>query len=440
MSSHLHGRSPSLLGGSLVLLLWLTTADQVQAVESASPDSLPSDSSLSVAWVERTALARNPSLFAMREALREARARADVAGALEDPRLDVMLAPQSLSSRSVDPAYRIGITQQFPLFGQRGLRRSAAQAESDVAAYEFETARLDLLRDVRASYFDYFRVCRSQETNHELVGLMSESRRIALAKYSAGTVGQTDPLQAETELAMLEHEGVVFGQQRRVVLARLRAFLHLPQYTALPEPPRELPSPEAPDTDQWLSARMRPKWPELAAADASVQARRVSLSLAHRERLPGLGLGLAYDRFWSETDLRMSVGVSLDLPLNFSRLAAQEREAQAGLSKAEDERLALLDRIEQRIEEASASLGLYLHDVEIMRGAVIPASERSLKAIRAAYEANRSDFLTLLNATRDLAKAKLELYEAQVMANQAQAELKRALATDTISPLKEDQR
>ncbi len=434
------GPNRTWLARGLVVLLGLTSTVYARAAEVAGPDSLPSDSALSLAWVERTALARNPSLAAMREAWREAGARAEQAGALEDPMLDGMLAPRSLGSRSVDPAYRVEITQQIPIFGQRALRRRTARAEGEVAAYDFETARLDLLRDVREAYFDYYRVCRGQETNRELVELMSESRRVALAKYSAGTVGQTDPLQAETELAMLEHESVALAQQRRMILARLRAFLHLPQTTMLPEPPRDLPLPEAPATGEWLSARMQPKWPELAAADASVKARRASLSLAHRERLPGFGFGFAYDRFWSETDLRPSVSASINLPLNFGRLAAQEGEARAALSQAEAERLAVRDRIEQRIEEASASLGLDLHDIEIMRGAVLPASEHSLKAIRAAYEANRSDFLTLLNATRDLAKARLELYEAQVMAHQAQAELQRALAADAASPVQEDPR
>ena len=157
--------------------------------------------------------------------------------------LDGMLAPRSFGSSTVDPAYRVAITQQFPLFGQRGLRRRAARSEAEVAAYDFETARLDLLHDVRDAYFDYYRVCRSQEINRSLVELMSESRRVALAKYSSGTVEQADPLQAETELAMLEHDSVVLSEQRRMILARLRAFLHLPQTTALPEPPRDLPAP-----------------------------------------------------------------------------------------------------------------------------------------------------------------------------------------------------
>ena len=439
MSRRCFGRRRTWLARGLVVLLGLTSTTFARAAGLTASDSLPTDSTLSLAWVERMALARNPSLTAMRDAWREAAARGEQAGALEDPMLDGMLAPRSLGTSAVEPAYRVGITQQFPIFGQRGLRRRAARDEAEVAASDFETARLDLLRDVRQAYFDFYRVCRGQETNRDLVGLMSESRRVALAKYSSGTVGQTDPLQAETELAMLEHDGVVLGQQRRMTLARLRALLHLPQNTPLPEPPRDLSAPDAPDTGEWLEARMHPKWPELAAAEAGVRARQASLTLAQRERFPSLGFSVAYDRFWNEAELRPSLGLSLNLPLNLGRLAAQKREAQAALSKAESERQAVHDHIEQRIEEASASLGLYLHDIEIMRGAVIPASERSLKAIRASYEANRSDFLTLLNATRDLARVRLELYDAEVMAQQAQAELKRALAADATTPVPEDQ-
>ena len=105
---------------------------------------------------------------------------------------------------------------------------------------------------------------------------------------------------------------------------------------------------------------------------------------------------------------------------------------------AEAERAALRDRIEQRIEEASAALGENLHDVKIMRDEVLPASERAVQAVRAGYEANRSDFLTLLNATRDLARARLELHETLATAHQAEAQLRRALAIDAVPPGEEE--
>ena len=75
-----------------------------------------------------------------------------------------------------------------------------------------------------------------------------------------------------------------------------------------------------------------------------------------------------------------------------------------------------------------------------MRDLVVPASERTVKAVRAAYEANRSDFLTLLNAARDLARTRLEFYEAVATAHQAQAELQRAIASDAVSPGQENLR
>ena len=435
--SRLKQRARRAVLGLGMALLAVSTA---RAGAPAAPDSLPTDSTLSLGWVERTALVRNPSLSAMREAWRAARARADQAGALEDPVLDAMVAPRSVGNGTMDAAYRVGITQRFPLFGQRGLRHVAAAAEGDVAAGDLAAARLDLLRDVRDAYYEYYRVGRAEETNRELVELMRQFRKVALAKYSAGTVGQPDPLQAEAELVMLDHQAVVLGQQHRVIVARLRALLHVPQATVMPGPPRELPLPEAPGTARRLEAGKEAPWPELQAADARVRARRAEFALARRERLPESTWGLAYDRFWSEPELRTSVGLSLNLPLHWGRLAAHERETRAALDMVEAERLATRDRIDQGIEEASAALGEGLHDVEIMRDQVVPATERTVRAIRGAYEANRSDFLTLLNAVRDLARTRLDFYEAVARAHQAQARLQRALASDVVPPGQESGR
>ena len=69
-----------------------------------------------------------------------------------------------------------------------------------------------------------------------------------------------------------------------------------------------------------------------------------------------------------------------------------------------------------------------------MQDEVVPTSVRTVQAVRAAYEANRSDFYALLNAQRDLARARLGYYAALVRAHQARAELQRALASDAPAP------
>ncbi|MEO6463618.1 MAG: TolC family protein [Candidatus Eisenbacteria bacterium] len=399
---------------------------------------MPGDTVLTLAWLEKHVLERNPTLAAMRAAREESQAQARQAGAIEDPMLDLMVAPRSLASGAVDPAYRVGVSQRVPLFGQRGLRRQAAAAEAEAIGYDLETARLDLLREARVAFYDDYRTARSQETNRELVGLLRRFHRVALAKYASGAVAQGDPLQAEVELAMLRHQSVVLERQRIVVRAQLKALLHAPSESELPAPPRTLPRPDSLAAENPDEIRRHAPWPELRAAESRIEARRSRLMLARRQRLPEFTLGIAYDRFWSEPELRGTVGLSFNLPIHRGRLGATEREARAGLARAEHERDAVRDGIEKELATASARFREAGHEVHIMREEVVPATERALGAVVSAYEANRGDFLALLTATRDLARARLGLHEALAMLHAAHADLLRAAAADAPVPAPEE--
>lgn len=96
--------------------------------------------------------------------------------------------------------------------------------------------------------------------------------------------------------------------------------------------------------------------------------------------------------------------------------------------------------MELEIETASAGLRVSRHEFRIVRDDVLPAAERTMQAARVGYEANRGDFLALINATRDLAQARVTLYDTVVRLNQADADLKRALALDAGSEEKEGPR
>src|SRR5258705_8515742 len=90
-----------------------------------------------------------------------------------------------------------------------------------------------MLREARRAYYEYYLVARGQAVNVELKGLLTQFRRIAVGKYSAGTVGLNDALQADVELAMLDHEEVALSRERRGVPA--------PVYSPPPREARPLP-------------------------------------------------------------------------------------------------------------------------------------------------------------------------------------------------------
>ena len=372
-------------------------------------------------------LERNPSIAAARAAWDEARAHARQAGALEDPMLDVMAAPRSFGASNVGSAYRVGITQAFPLFGQRGLRGRMAEAEARTAGWDLRTAQLDLVHQAQMAYADYWEVARAISLNQELLALFPQLRRVSLARYSAGLVGQQEPLQVDVESAMLDHEAVVLERQRLVAVAVLNVLMHDPPDHWQPPPPREIPLPDTSVVHADLAPRARALRPEMRAADARVDASRAAVTLAGRQGLPETSFGVAYDRFWGEPELRTTLGITMNLPINLGRISAGRTEARARLEASEARQEVVRDSIELQVAVAAARLHEQAHDVTIARERLLPLAERTLRASRASYEANRTDFLTVLNSLRGFLTARLETDQSLAMLYRARADLDRAL-------------
>jgi outer membrane protein TolC len=414
---------------NLILLSALLLAPRAAAAEAL--DSLLARPTLEVARLERAVLERNPSLAAMRSAWRAAEAAADQAGALMDPMLDVATAPGTWRSGTVDPTYMVSLRQRLPIFGQRGLMKRAGRAMARAAGEEVRTERQALLRETRASFGEYYRNARARDVNRELKDLVAQMRRTALAKYEAGIVGLADVLQAEVEIAMLDHDEVALERDRRTLVAMLNSLLRRDATASFPPPDPDLPIRATPMRADSAIALARGMRPELRGVDAMRDARRAERALADRQRLPEFEIEARYDRFMEETEMRPQVGVGLNLPIQLGRIGAARREARAKLDEIEWRRTALLARIDAEAAAAAARVEEIAHELMIVEGRVVPATERALDAARAAYEANRGEFITLLNAERDLARARLSLYETKVRYFDAAAELDRAVGAGT---------
>lgn len=421
--------SRTLLSGLLFVLGLAVAAPARAAAQTSALDSLQSQSTLDLGLLERAVLERNSSLGAGRAAWRGGEAAADEAGGLDDPMLEIMTAPRSWSSSTVDPATMVALSQRLPLFGQRGLKARAAHAEARALGEDYRGARLDALREARRAFYEYFLAARGHAVNAEIKDLLGQVRRTAVARYASGTAGIEDALRADVEIAMLDHEDVELTREQRVAAARLNALLQRDPGAPLPEPPGEITLPPAPARSDSLLALALGSRPELKSWAAQRDSRAAELSLARRQRLPEFTLTARYDRYWEVSELRPSAGISLNLPIQFGRLGAAERAARAGVEQTEYRRKAAEAEIGAEVETALAGVQETEHEIHIMRERVLPATERALQAVRAGYESSRAGFEGLLNAERDLARARFELYRAEVAYLQGLADLSRAVGS-----------
>lgn len=372
-------------------------------------------------------LRRNPSLEASRQAWRAALARPAQERSLADPMLGASFAPWSLGSSAVEPAYTFEISQALPFPGKLALREEVALAEAEATAHDYEATRLRVALLASRFFDDYYLAGRAAEINAHHVALLDQLQTVSLARYEAGEATQQDPLQAESEKAMLDHEQITLETDRRIAAERINALLHrrpelpLPPPAALGEPPPE------PLENETLASEAFAARPELQAADARTSGRERAVDLARREFLPDLGVFARYDRFWEEKELRPMVGVQVAVPLRLDRRHAAVDEAQAELARAKSERARAEDAVRLDVVTAAERLREAHHLHELARERLVPAARDRAVAARAAYESGQEDFATLIDAERGRRQAELELEKTLVNLSRRHAELERAL-------------
>ncbi len=405
---------------------------QQQLEESSSGSASSSDgealfsgmAALEAPALVKEVLRRNPSLRAAQEAWRATLARYPQEASLDDPTLDVGVGPSTFGSNDEDASYVVELRQPLPFPGKRGLRGERALAEAEASHRELDEMRLELAVRAHVLFADYYLAARALEINSAHLQLLDELHESALARYQSGLVSQQDPLEAESERLELVHREIVLGGRLRTRTHQLNALLHRAVALPLPPPPRALPQPKlADDALSSAAERSRETRPEIAAADAKIAARESARALARREFLPDLEVWGKYDRFWTERELRPSVGLALEIPLQLGRRRGALEEADAELERARSERERLEDEIGAEVADAVERVREQEHLEELLETQTLPAARDRVVAARAAYDTGQATFSAVIDAFRARLKAELASETALATLARRRAEL-----------------
>ena len=122
--------------------------------------------------------------------------------------------------------------------------------------------------------------------------------------------------------------------------------------------------------------------------------------------------------------------LGLSLPLWFWKPAAmtQEAKAEKEMAAAELESMQVATDAELRIAWIRAKTTQRL--AEIYRTSVLPQAQAALKIAEAGYQANKSNFLDLLDAQRTLLNFRLEYYRYLADYEERLAELERIVGKE----------
>lgn len=373
---------------------------------------------------------RHPSLQAMVAAWQAAAQRYPQEMALDDPMFMAMTAPGTWDSPLTETAYVLELRQKFPWFGERRARGWAAQQEAAAAWHDVDDARLKLSLIAQTAFFDYYLAHRQLNLNEQNIELMRQYRETAQTKYRNNQVTQQDVLQADLDLAELDRRALELQRMVRVAKARINTLLLQFPEAPLP-PPAQLEvrlTDEDPALLQHLAITQRP---DLAALAHQIEVEQAKLTLAYKQYHPDVELFGRYDTFWqpasTQSELRGQVGVSMNLPVYRHKLNAAVREAEFRVGQRRAEYEQRIADIRYEVQSAYEQVEESRRVVELYSSKLVSVAEQNVAAARANYEVNKSTFLDLAQAQRQLVMAREQHQEAIVTLHRRLAELRSAI-------------
>jgi outer membrane protein TolC len=385
----------------------------------------------------REARERNPEIRAAQKRWQAMQARIKPAGTLEDPQIgfQVMYAPYPLRN-AFNNERAIIISQMFEFPGKLGLMSGMAGREADMSAADYELVTLNVLTEVKKTYFMLFHIDYDLEINRENRELMKQFIAIANVKYATGMGLQPDIIKAQTEYSMMFNDSLMRAQERNSMAAMLNALLDRPRDSHVPVIHEHLDPRHFSFALDSLVQTAYANRPELKNMQAMADMYQLSGRLARREYFPNFMLSYTHRQMPEMQN--WDAMVSFNIPLYFWRkekLRVQEAEANyqmadAGLQSMRNMVRAEVESAFYKVEQAGRS-------VRIFQNTVVPQAEQSLLASRAAYENNKVDFLMLLDSQRTLRDLKLAAHQALADFGTRMAELELAVGVDLSNRLGE---
>ncbi|HWZ87943.1 MAG TPA: TolC family protein [Polyangiaceae bacterium] len=377
----------------------------------------------------RAVLAQNPTIESARQGWRAALSRVRQSGSFDDPMVELGVAPLSIGSSKAPLGYEVGISQRLPWFGKRGFEALAASAEADASKSDYEAMKRELALSALLLYDQYFVAERAIEINHHHVELMRVMRDGATVQFQAGRGSAQDPLQAEAELAHMEHDTAILASQRDVIIAQMNELLHRSPEQPLPPPPQELPMPAVPSSSETehLEASALANRSEISAARQRAEAAQARADRADREYYPDLTVSTSYNSMWDMPEHRWMVGLGFNLPIQAEHRAGAADEARAMRAEFESDAAHLSDAARTQVFVALKQLQESEHVLGLFEKRLLPVARDQIDAARAGFIASQNPFLAVVEAEKNLRGIELDYQMARVECDRHRAELDRAL-------------
>ncbi len=406
----------------------LTLALLLPAAAPAADGGTTGAGSLTLSEAVSLALEGNPRLQTFDLELRRMDAEAMQAGLKPNPELGLEIenfAGSGDVSGFGAAEYTLTIGQLFERGGKRQRRAEAARLAGEMVAWEYESARLEVINQVADLFIQVVAAQRQLELTDRLIEVAAQDLAAVRHKVEAGSASPVELSRARVALATvrLDRESVL--AELEASRARLAATWGAEQATftraegnldAIQPPP-----------DSGLLIRRLEANPDLARWETEKSRRAAELALAKAVGAVDLNASGGIRRINETGDQALVVGISIPLAVH-DRNQGGIAAARYGLRQVDLDRKAQALELQARLQAGLAELAAAYKEVSSLRDRILPAAQEATAAADEAYRRGLFSFTDVLAVRSTSYELQGRLISAQARYHTAVAELERLVA------------
>jgi len=376
------------------------------------------------------ALLQSPELASFAWELRAREARILQAGRPPNPVISALVEDLGGTSRFtgaqgvIQPQTTIQLGQLVELGGKRAARQRLAERSRDLAAWDYEMARIDVFTRVARAFIDVLASQQAVVLTEQTTRLVEQVQQTVGARVTAGVVSPIEQTKADVAFAAVRIES---DRARRTLQADKRRLAALwgstdARYESAAGDLMTLPPvPEFAELQRSLAAN-----PELERWAAEIAQRQAALAVERSKRVPDVTVNAGYRRFTDIDSNAFLIGGSIQLPL-FDRNRGGIQEATDRMSKAHHEQRAAQVRVTTALAESYRALASARDEASVLASSIQPGAREAFEAVREGYRLGKFGYLEVLDAQRTLVGAGAQYLRALSDYHKAAADVERLI-------------
>jgi outer membrane protein len=332
--------------------------------------------------------------------------------------------------------FNFNTTLNQPIFtgGLNSANYRSAKIGVDLSKETLETAKRDLVLQVRVGYFTILRAEKFLSVAEQQVKQFEAQLEVTKAFFDVGIVPKNDVLQAEVRLANARQQLVKAANDLATAKASFNILLRrevsttfevvdILAYKAFPL-----------SFEQSLDEAFRLR-PEIKAAQLNIDQAKENVKVARSGFFPTINLTGNYTRFSDDIDVsggvkfsdRWTVGALATFTLwNWGNTAFKVGENKVKVTQAEDSKTQLIESITLEVKTDYLNLLTAEKNINVTEKAIEQAEE-NLRMNEERYKYQVATQTDVLDAVTLLAQARVNYYGALSDFNIAKAQLERGM-------------